>query len=295
MTWSDVAVSDTPEPEPLDPEPVLNYWQARNELELTMRRAVAVSKGAANRKAGERCFWASVLYVRLVVTGKSALVLAPKISVPKGEDEHWDYSSLASLTRNVVECYLLFFWLTVENVTDDERHMRINLTHLRDNETRKRMMADFGHSPEKLSGFDWHRGYLTERIKSQDAFKALDEKRQRELLKADRAPYVQDDLVAKLGLNRSEFRGYYRYISSHTHTDPLSFYRMAERGSGTGVKNPVDMKYMASALNQARYYIDRATVDMGVIFPDLVAVAAAVTLKPAGNRQQRRGASRRGK
>ena len=66
------------------------------------------------------------------------------------------------------------------------------------------------------------------------------------------------------------FGGLYRYLSAHTHTTPVSFYRVADgEGRGNGVENRVDKSLMAGVLPSDEKFLDRAIADMLKIFPDI--------------------------
>jgi len=55
--------------------------------------------------------WTCVLHTRLCVMGQSLQKLAPKNHNPKRLKIEWDYSSMFSLTRNIMECYQTLFYL----------------------------------------------------------------------------------------------------------------------------------------------------------------------------------------
>ncbi len=57
-------------------------------------------------------FYASVLFTRLCVI---AISLEKLLTTKK--TDHWDYASVASLTRNILECYLTFFYLCIDSVS----------------------------------------------------------------------------------------------------------------------------------------------------------------------------------
>src|SRR5690349_15038040 len=68
-------------------------------------------------------------------------------------------------------------------------------------------------------------------------FVSLPEKQRKKYLSGDHAWLLtQDEILARMGEgeNTRNFRGMWRYLSTHTHTYPVAFYRMAEQGSGRG-------------------------------------------------------------
>lgn len=281
-----------PDEKPLDAAKIQNiYKKARANLVEVIATAKIVSTGASGIYAEHpRLFWASVLFTRLVVTACSILRLAPRVE-PREANANWDFSALGSVVRNIAECYFVFFYLCAEVVTDDDEWTtRLNLIQLRDNKTRWKMISDFGIDSDQEIGFAGHHTDLTARLKGRLYFQSLPEKRQAELLKGDKDPFTQDEILDRMGRDRGTFRGYYRYLCSHTHTGPISFYRMVEHDRGRGIENSYDKGAMGAAMDVASDFLKRATDDMIRLFPN----AQGRGQQTSGNRQARRRNKTRG-
>ncbi len=261
------------------------YKDGRIHLAEAIIAAKVVSVGATGIYVEhQRLFWASVLFTRLIVTACSILRLAPRVEPPE-PDANWDFSALGSIVRNIAECYFVFFYLCAEDVADDDEWAtRQNLVQLRDNKTRWKMFLDFDIDPDQEAGFAGHHADLTARLKGRRHFQGLREKRQVELLKGDKDPFTQDEILDRMGTDRATFRGYYRYLCSHTHTGPISFYRMAEHDRGRGIENPRDKGSMGTAMGFASDFLKRATEDMIRLFPN----AQERGQQAFGNRHARR-------
>jgi hypothetical protein len=244
------------------------YRDARVTFADFTKRARLISEGAAGIYTEDgKTFWASVLFTRLVMTAQSVLRLAPRTAPIPDRLAHWDFSAVASLTRNLAECYFVFFYLCVdETPAEDEWLTRLNLIQLRDNAARRQMFCDWNPNDPQLAGFDGHHDELTQKLRSRKFFLALSEKRQVDLLKGNKALLLsQDQILQRMGENGAVFRGLYRFLSAHTHSTPLAFYRMAD-GRGCGVENPIDKGEM-SVLQMASSFLERAMTEMLAIFP----------------------------
>jgi hypothetical protein len=112
--------------------------------------------------------------------------------------------------------------------------------------------------------------------------------KQKELLKGDKDPFTQDEILERMGEDRAAFRGYYRFLSAHTHTGPISFYRMAEHGRGTGIENRIDKAWTASALSIAGKFLKRASEDMLRIYPDAEHAGDTKAVPKAARRRHQR-------
>ena len=93
---------------------------------------------------------------------------------------------------------------------------------------------------------------------------------QKKLLKGERACiYYQDEILNRMGEDASFIRGYYRFLSSHIHSYPLGFYRMADHWRGHGRENDIDKGYISSALEFCTDIIKRCTDDMQRAFSEI--------------------------
>jgi Family of unknown function (DUF5677) len=247
------------------------YRETRAEFAASTKRAKLISEGSAGRYTEDgKTFWASVLFTKLVVTAQSVLRMAPRTAPIPDRLAHWDFSAVASLTRNLAECYFMFFYMCVDETPgEDEWLTRLNLIQLRDNAARRQMFADWNPDDPQLAGFGIHRHDLTQKLRGRKFFQSLPEKRQADLLKGDKALLLtQDEILKRMGEESASFRGMYRLLSAHTHSTPLAFYRMAGDGRGCGVENRADKAEIAVALQMASSFLERAINDMLKIFPD---------------------------
>lgn len=235
------------------------YVTVKAEFRAIVKRAERVSMGSAGIPSlGNRMFWASVLFTRLVVISKSIEKLLPN---PKPR-EHWDFSSVASLARNLSEAYINYFWLCEDEILDEVRDGRFILLYLHDYGSRKRLF------PDNFSGSDDVYADLVSRFDSNVYLKTFTDSQRRVALKGEKTPFLQDEILERMGVDLGDFRTMYRFFSQHTHTGPLSFYRMVDHDRGTGVETRQEKIYMAIAVGQAAEALSRATEGHLTIFPD---------------------------
>lgn len=227
----------------------------------------------------------------MVVTAMSIQVLTPELQ----PDAHWDFSAVASITRNLAECYLFFYFLCADDVSQVEKDARIILLNLHDNASRQKLFGELGELDDNVATAaakaEVHDD-LMRKFHANAYLSGLPEKRQRELARGDRTPFVQDDMIERTNMDKSKFRFWYRLFSNHTHTGPVAFYRMGEQGRGQGFANRRDTLYMTVALSFAGDLMRRATTDFLVFFPGAetrgTAMEAAEKARPASDRTKRR-------
>jgi hypothetical protein len=114
--------------------------------------ALATSHATGRIDRGERLYCASVLYLRLCTFSVSILSLSPGSKVNLN-GVHWDFASIASLTRNLFECAVTFHYLAVEKIGDDEWKARLNVMQSHDCMSRHRMFKEFDPEDAQLPGF----------------------------------------------------------------------------------------------------------------------------------------------
>jgi hypothetical protein len=143
------------------------------------------------------------------------------------------------------------------------------------------MFRDFHPDSPELAGFEEQANELRQRLQKNSFFMTLSSKQQKHFLKGDAALLLsQDKLLERLEVEIGHFRGLYRFFSSHVHTFPLAFYRMAERNQGRGVESDWEKEYITSALEFAECPVRRSSYDMLKLFPDIPAEADNLAFQP---------------
>jgi hypothetical protein len=245
-----------------------NYKSARKELDRKVETALAISLGISGRASKHsREYWSSVIFTKLLITSLSILKLMPSPDDSRSE-LHWDFSSIAALSRGIMEGYLQFYHLCVDDVSDeDDWQMRQQLMQIKDAQSRKQMMQDSDENFD-VAEYDARIFELSTMLNGNKHFSKMDEKLKPDLLRGRRQLFIQDDVLDKLGQDKRTFRTYYRFLSSHVHTLPMSFYRMPDHGRGHGEENDHDKLYMTSAALCVADYLGRASNDMKKIHKD---------------------------
>lgn len=239
------------------------YLRCRREFRELCKRAERVSRGSGGIWVeGNRLAYASVLFMRITVMAKSVRQLLPDCK-PR---EHWDFSSVASLTRNLAEAYLWYYWLCEDEIDPDVRQGRFILLYCHDYGSRDRMFSEEGHPPDD----DVVMADLTNRFDANPYLATFNAKQRREALKGHKTPFVQDDVLDRMGVNRAEFRSIYRFYSQHTHTGPVAFIRILMEGHdrGSGVETAHEKRYMITAILFATSVLESAIAGHLSLFPD---------------------------
>jgi hypothetical protein len=221
------------------------YKETISALESALEECFALSHRCSGIRAPTGAhFYASVLFTTLCSRGASFAILAPDTTFSTKAFDHWDYSSLAVLARSILEIRISFFHLCGQECTSSEWDFRWNLFNLHDCTSRIHMFEEIDPGSEDLPGFKTQADELRGRLKSNEVFVALSGSEQRRLRHGKQAYPVPLEVIAeKAGVPISEFRLLYKFLSSHVHGLPMSFYRMEDDGRGRGVHCRVEEGY----------------------------------------------------
>lgn len=171
----------TPDAEPDNADE--RYATGMKKFTGAVELAILSSHQAAGIDAGPRRYWGSVLFTRLCNASVSILCLCPGSKVnPSGD--HWDFSAIASLARNLLDCALYFSYFAVEPVSDDEWRARLKVMQLHDCKERQRMFRALDQTDEQLQGFERQAEELKTILEKNPFFKSLPEVLRRKLLRA---------------------------------------------------------------------------------------------------------------
>lgn len=205
-------------------------------------------------------YYASLIFTKLCTSGVTTLSICPS---PQGigNDEHWDCASVAALTRGLIETYLILHYLCIEKCNSSEWEARWRLMNLHDHMSRLKMFRVMKDSEEQVAKFESATDGIKSDLEKTNYFQALTAVQKKHYLKGNNAFFKsQDELIESSGGDVDEFRFRYRFLSNHTHSYPMGFYRMAESGRGTGVESDTEVGYTGMCLSWASEYLTKAKI-----------------------------------
>ncbi len=243
----------------------MDYRESYSAFDKSSKNARKLSQECAGIPSPHgKHFYASVLFTRLCVGAVSLQSLCPDPGL-LGRDAHWDYVSTCSLARNIIECYLTFYYLCIQKVPEPEWEARWRLLNLHDCTQRAKMFECVNIAPEEEAAKVIK--LTAQELRENTYFKSLPEKQQQHYLKGNTALFMsQDDIVRAYGGDVSDFRFMYRFLSNQVHSFPMSFYRVGEQERGRGVESELEVGYTSLCLDTARQYLDRACKEYDDLF-----------------------------
>jgi len=244
------------------------YQYARKTFERHVQLAAAVSGSIHHQPVDDRAFWASILFAKLCVTGVSMVQLMPGNSIFPSTFNNWDAASISTLSRNLIENYHAFFYLTIDKIPEIEWKCRVQLFNLHDCVTRKKIFADF-KIEEDLPKFEQQADELRDILNQNGLFQNFTSGERKRLLTGEHAFYLNREAIElRMATGRSDLKAVYRLLSIQTHTLPMSFYRTIEQRRGTGVETDTELHYINLAVEYVIPYLQLATRQLLELYPN---------------------------
>lgn len=257
--------------EELQPKPVSKeeYHLALRDLDIAVCEANAVSNAIGVREAEKpNHAWATYIFLRICINAGIMIANVPGTRWVKKDYELWDFSSVASEARAIMEARLLFFYLSKESESDDEWSVKLNTMHM--NDCMKRIdMFSTGGDQKSLEFYIEQKKDLEARLTSSEYFQSLDNGTRKRIL-AGKAMTIQprDVLIEEVGDSPESFRVLFDFLSHYTHILPMSYYKVEANGRGTGCYNVYDQAYIYMAMIMVKECLVFCTDMICEMFPD---------------------------
>lgn len=243
------------------------YRSERDGFIRAVDAAIAISQLIGVQQADMRRGWASWLFMRLCVTGRSVERLLSDEPVRPGEPAYLDHGSVAALARNLLDNATVLLYFGDADLSDDDWWARKHVADIHDCVSRGEFFTLLGDLQES-NKFSDILSILQDKFREDVYFNNIDRKRQKHLLDG-KDMYIggrsQAALALGFGLNGS--KAVYKYLSMQTHTMPMSFHRTIDSNLYNG-KNLKEMAVSGYAIAHAREAIRVCCVRMLSLFPE---------------------------
>lgn len=194
----------------------MGYSGAYGAFKQTLQQAMALSNSVAGRAADDATVDGSILFARMGVQAYSLMLILPPID---RRAECVDLCSCASITRNMIETFLMMYYLWIETVDPNVQRFRL-------------LLWRYHQRVEEIRGINCQRiaqgkSPYDEMARTQDArivlqadpeFLQLSDKRRSQLLK-DPVPHArgQQAIAVSAGITVAKFDADYKLLSSLSH------------------------------------------------------------------------------
>lgn len=211
---------------------------------------------------------ASQLFTRLTVNCMSIIRLSPWNQIFPVNYDFWDYYSVMSLSRNLIENYHVFYFFCIQEIDSEERSFRRLVMRYHDNYEKFKMYKDADIPEAELDDFITNLPRAQQEIERHPFFDRIPREYKKRIIKGEDSMYLSNRQISDmLPFNTKYFRSTYRLFSNQTHTLPMSFIRM-DNDRGRGQETSVELNYIRMSLDLCTLYLTAAVIDMTKLFPD---------------------------
>lgn len=259
-------MNDDIQPSPVSKE---DYHLALRELDIAVCEAKAVSNAIGVRKADKpHHAWATYIYLRICIHAGIMIANVPGNRWVKKDYEIWDFASVASQARAILEARLLFYYVSKEPKNDDEWNVKLSTMHMNDCMKRIDMFSTSGNQ-KSLDFYNEQKKEIESELTSNDYFLKLDNGTRKRIL-AGKIMTIEtrDELIVEVGDDVDSFRVLFDFLSHYTHILPMSFYKLEANGRGTGCYNLFDHAYIYMVMGVVKECLVFCTDIICEIFPD---------------------------
>jgi len=238
-------------------------------LDETIHECVSVSNRYTGiESATSAHYYASVLFSVLCGKAISFAFLVPYSDFAERKIEHWDYASLAVLSRTILEARIAFFYIGSETMEESEWYCRWNVMNLHDCNSRAHMFKEMGNSEDTVSDFEDQAKALKDQLRGNNHFRSLPDSDQRKYLNGKNAYiFPLEEISDRAGIDKEMFRWLYKFLSSHVHNYPMSFYRMgSESDRGRGVHCQTEENYSQMCISMVLSILINSRDEMHRLF-----------------------------
>jgi len=210
--------------------------------------------------------WSEPLIHKLIFHSSTLLKIffGTEFLVKETRVKVFDEPSAIILLRTVLENYLTFHYLYIDNVSDEEKIFRINVWQYCGLKQRTNFTVNSESSRSKQARETVQVGELKDIICNSDIFSKFKTQEQKEILKGRKArlSYSWEKLIESSGFRKNLFRNLYGYKSNYAHSEFISVLQIKSKRYGF---NALDKEHYILFL--LHIIICKCIVDLKNLFP----------------------------
>lgn len=241
-----------------------------DELKLydrVMEATALISLNQHDIETDGRGVRATRIFTRQTVVGLTMGRILPRPSATTPYDGvFWDITSLASLSRNILEGYLSLHYFGIEKVSAEEVELRFFIAQLHRNVEWYEIRRLTDPTDSGLSEFESGIADQKDRIRNHQFLTSLTPVQRKRALQGVEMYKTKADFEKQLEVCKS-LRRNFRLLSNLVHPLPMSIERI-DNDRGRGIGSDPDVKYSLMCLVLARRFLAASTVGIADHFLD---------------------------
>ncbi len=267
-------------------EIVIEYLEELNLFDNVINVTQIISLNQHGIQTDGRGLRAMKLFTRQTLTGLSLHKLLPRPNKNNSIDEDiWDVSSIASLTRNLVEGYLSLYYFGIEKISISEAQLRFFILQLHKNVEWYNIRKDVNLGENELEEFENRIIEQKKLIENHPYLLKLSTIQRKRAIQGIEMYKTKYDFEKEIFFCQN-LRKDYKHLSNLVHPLPLSIERI-DNENGRGIGSTRDISYCVFCLMIARKYFAATTIGIADYFDKELATRFAnelETIRPLVNK-----------
>ncbi|WP_422847258.1 DUF5677 domain-containing protein [Acidovorax sp. M14] len=236
----------------------VNYREALDKFERLVLIAVSFSDSSGGIHTTTLGIESTKIYTRITLSAMSINALLPRNKI--NNTGLWDFPSVATLTRALIETCHRHLYLSQPGLSEDESAFRMDLYFYHMNSEKYRLYKEFGANQEILNSFEENLPRAKSKIIGSTTYSKLAKVKADKIKRGHSDMYLTDDEVAEhFSLIGGHFKPIYRLLSNHSHGSPFATYSQSNE-RGRGVENEAEKSYLILMLELLNQYLSRTTL-----------------------------------
>lgn len=231
-----------------------NYIKERDVLAYILYPMGLVSDHLTDRFDRKQFDSEATLYCKFVLTAFSLYRLLPEGEKPKAKTSA-DVATIASLGRNLIEIFNLFYYLHIDEISEGEREFRLICSIYHGHQEHHKVGVKMEIASDKLelnkTKLDKHQ----KAISQHPFFQNLNKKQQNDMVYGKCSMYFgRVEITRKYTDNYKLLDALYKVMSNHVHTGVYGL-SLTFEDSEYGCDNYRNRRYIANTLYLVNYYV----------------------------------------
>lgn len=177
-----------------------------------------------------RVQYGSYIFTKLCLHALALLQLRPEVGVPRTANELtvWNIPSVAVIARAIMDSYYVFFYLAIDECTEEELEFRHLLWHYHGEKQRLDMLKLIKSTNPCIVQLKKDVDILKARLVESSFYKSLDANLQRKIRKGERGVLLSNTQLSKrAGIDPNYYKATFNYLSQYVHTYPFAATQLA--------------------------------------------------------------------
>lgn len=207
---------------------VVKYSQIIDEFTTLMNMVTTLSNDTHGRvTASWREEYGSYVFTKLVFHAIALRKIVPDLS-PENEIIIWDIASIAVLARALIETYYVFYYIAVDDISEEEAKLRYNVWEYHSVTSRLDKLKRIKSRAPEIEQFKAQQQTYRHKLMNDSQFTALTEKKRKNILDGNEAILLSNqELSKRAGIDPNHYKAQHKSLSSYVHTFPYCVSQLA--------------------------------------------------------------------